>query len=652
MGYLPFVDSSSGSFSLLPAKPKIFNGQEAELASLIRTLLADPAHVAILGPGGMGKTTLAVAALHDTKVTMRGAERPSKVQWSHPFLPPLRSLTSIAAHQTFIEIADEIYDSSEVDQLLEITDNIPLAVQLVATIAGSEGCQTTLQCWQREKTALLSADLLSLMSLLPDGISDTDLAQSKPPIPDILKCKTTLLRTSLAYVDHAGRSKITRPPLPHLVRPVRKHLNDLLKLWKSVTISSSGAGNLTPRLLSNSGNMHNLLVYGLDCDPADIGDTIQAIIFLNHFNTVMNRGFTPLMPHLQEMLPQIKDHRLHGQFIIEAFRAKLLYAIPNPDKYMDEAIEHFRIVNDIEGEAELYTMVARYYADNVRDHKKAQNLFHHALTLALQCDSHLIQVDGLQGLAIIECVQGTWSEGLRLSREIHRIAVAAGNLRGELNSCLCQAQCYVGLGDFKNGMQVVNQWKALILPAGIQGGESEFALLNSEAEIYYLRTEYAEARHVQEAILSHTSPVLSPVNYAFTLVNIVSIDIATGSSIEVILGNLHNAVDIFQRTHYPRGISLCEVHTADMNVRKGDTTGACDQYMHTFTSVYGADNELACYCLARLADSTNPVHAAPEVAKWAVIFLAFVMRQQHKAAKHKEEEANANAEMIGAKALV
>jgi hypothetical protein len=98
--------------------------------------------------------------------------------------------------------------------------------------------------------------------------------------------------------------------------------------------------------------MHNLLVYGLDCDPADIGDTIQAIIFLNHFNTVMNRGFTPLMPHLQEMLPQIKDHRLHGQFIIEAFRAKLLYAIPNPDKYMDEAIEHFRIVNDIEGEGE------------------------------------------------------------------------------------------------------------------------------------------------------------------------------------------------------------------------------------------------------------------------------------------------------------
>jgi Cdc6-like AAA superfamily ATPase len=68
MGYLPFVDSSSGSFSLLPAKPKIFNGREAELASLIRTLLADPARVAILGPGGMGKTTLAVAALHDTKV--------------------------------------------------------------------------------------------------------------------------------------------------------------------------------------------------------------------------------------------------------------------------------------------------------------------------------------------------------------------------------------------------------------------------------------------------------------------------------------------------------------------------------------------------------------------------------------------------------
>ncbi|KAJ7328349.1 hypothetical protein DFH08DRAFT_628975, partial [Mycena albidolilacea] len=335
----------------LPGAPKIFNGRESELQELVDTLLADHARVAILGPGGMGKTTLAMAALHNEKVitkytdrhfvpcdsahtnislvaaigsslgleatrgsaghvihhltisppcllvldnfetpwepvdgrakveeflslltaishvalliTMRGAERPGKVKWTRPFLQPLIPLTPMAARQTFAEITDESHDDFEVDQLLEITDNIPLAIQLVATVASSEGCQLTLERWNLEKTALLSAgydkrsnleisimlslssprllslpravDLLSLMSLLSDGISDMDLEQSKPPIADILKCKTTLVRTSLAYIDHAGRLKVlapireyirnVAPPSPDLVRPFRKYLN-------------------------------------------------------------------------------------------------------------------------------------------------------------------------------------------------------------------------------------------------------------------------------------------------------------------------------------------------------------------------------------------------------------------------------------------
>jgi Cdc6-like AAA superfamily ATPase len=63
-----FVRHSSGSLSLLPASPKIFHGRESEFEVLVNTLLAAPARVAILGPGGMGKTTLAMAALHDPKV--------------------------------------------------------------------------------------------------------------------------------------------------------------------------------------------------------------------------------------------------------------------------------------------------------------------------------------------------------------------------------------------------------------------------------------------------------------------------------------------------------------------------------------------------------------------------------------------------------
>jgi hypothetical protein len=66
--FLICVFDSSGSFSLLPASPKIFHGRESELEDLVDILLVDPARVAVLGPGGMGKTTLAMAALHHPKV--------------------------------------------------------------------------------------------------------------------------------------------------------------------------------------------------------------------------------------------------------------------------------------------------------------------------------------------------------------------------------------------------------------------------------------------------------------------------------------------------------------------------------------------------------------------------------------------------------
>jgi hypothetical protein len=35
-------------------------------------------------------------------------------------------------------------------------------------------------------------ELLSILSLLPDGLADADLVQAKLPIPDILACKARI----------------------------------------------------------------------------------------------------------------------------------------------------------------------------------------------------------------------------------------------------------------------------------------------------------------------------------------------------------------------------------------------------------------------------------------------------------------------------
>jgi hypothetical protein len=60
------------------------------------------------------------------------------------------------------------------------------------------------------------------------------------------------------------------------------------------------------------------------------------------------------MLHLRERLGEINNHRLQGEFITETFRARFFYAILNPDEELNEGIEHFRIIKDVEGEGQSF----------------------------------------------------------------------------------------------------------------------------------------------------------------------------------------------------------------------------------------------------------------------------------------------------------
>ncbi|KAF8179045.1 hypothetical protein K438DRAFT_1452684, partial [Mycena galopus ATCC 62051] len=311
-----------------------FHGREQELESVLKLLGQKSPRIAIMGGGGMGKTSLARAALHhpDTAskfehrffvsaeaattsielaalvglhlglnpgqdltkavvqylvrkpssllildnletvwepiqarpgvenflsllsevehlalmITMRGAERPAKVQWSHPFLLPLQPLSNEASQKTFMDITDNAYTTEEINQLLQFTDNMPLAVDLIAHLTNYEGLSNVLSRWETEKTSMLSVgfdrqsnvhasialslsspritsdskELLSLLSILPNGLSEAELVQSKLGIPNILSCKAALQAISL--VQQAENKRLL------LLMPVREYIQRIL----------------------------------------------------------------------------------------------------------------------------------------------------------------------------------------------------------------------------------------------------------------------------------------------------------------------------------------------------------------------------------------------------------------------------------------
>ncbi|KAJ7024867.1 P-loop containing nucleoside triphosphate hydrolase protein, partial [Mycena alexandri] len=369
----------------LPAEPKIFHGREKELADILKLFSEASPRIAILGAGGMGKTSLAKAVLHHSKVTakyntnrffiacdgstnkvelvniigahlglkpgkdlnqgvfshisnapptllvldnletlwdppearkeieeflslltditslalmitMRGAERPSKVQWTRPFLLPLKPLAQDAARRMFVDIADDGHLMEEVDQVLCLTDNMPLVINLLAHLVDTEGCLKILSRWETEKTSLLSEghdkrsnlelsislslssprltsvphsqDLLSLLSILPDGLSDAELKQTKFPVKDILGCKTVLLRTTLAYTDEHKRLKVLvpireymqnlLPATDKMIRPLFKHFQELLDLYRG-HFGKASASLFISQIGSNFSNIQNIL---------------------------------------------------------------------------------------------------------------------------------------------------------------------------------------------------------------------------------------------------------------------------------------------------------------------------------------------------------------------------------------------------------
>jgi hypothetical protein len=314
---------------------------------------------------------------------MRGIERPAKVRWTHPFLGPLKPLEQNAAHQTFIDIAEDHHNPEEVEKILSLTDNMPLAINLMAHLVDVEGCSQILSCWEQEKTSLISEgydkisnldlsislslsspriksvphsqDLLSLLSMLPDGLSDIELLQSKFPIEDIRNCKTALIRTALAYLDEKKQLKVlvpireymgkTHPPRNELLKPLLKHFHELLELhndFNGTEMNSATVGQIS----LNLANIQSLLQNGLQKDHPDLTDNVFSALNLNIFSRITGRGSMSLLGQLHKILPHLCDHRFEVEFITELFFSSISSSIYNPETLVAQALEHFEYFDD------------------------------------------------------------------------------------------------------------------------------------------------------------------------------------------------------------------------------------------------------------------------------------------------------------------
>ncbi|KAJ7288595.1 hypothetical protein C8J57DRAFT_1642642 [Mycena rebaudengoi] len=718
IGTLSSSGNSSGSFSLLPASPQIFHGRESELQDVVNVLLQKSAHIAILGAGGMGKTSLATAAVHDPQVvakyshryfvtchssptcselaatvadhiglkkgtnmakkiahhfayappsllvldnletpwetlssraeveeflslmtdvpqlglmiTLRGAERPNKVKWTRPFLAPLKPLSDVAAWQTFIEVADDAHDEASIKELLELTGNLPLAVSLIASVADSEGCEQALSRWKSES----AQELLSILSMLPDGLTDADLVQAKLPIIDILACKTTLIRTSLAFIDQDQHLKMLVPIREHILHmhppenalklKLREHFHQILDLWNQ--FKNLNVMDIQPQISRNLGNFNAVLYDGLEPEGPDTIQNSESILFLNNFYRRVHETYSPLLLLLSEQKPRWKDHPIVGEYLIELLQ--ISDYLPNLDLngHITLGTEHFKS-KDAQEQAQWYRALGFYSQFAKSDFVGALRYYERAHSLAESIGyPTIVSHHALSHISDILLYAGNPLGALTHAKGAHRYAEYIGDIYGQAWSLCAQARCHMVLANYRLARHLLQNSRDMLTACGQQQSVLGLKIINHQAEIHLMKSEYLESRNIQVTIASCCQSAYSVI---MANLNIVFIDIAIGADSKSIRQNLDvtqsHLTTLYVFLSRETGL-IADYGAAELCLRDGPHAAAREMFEKCFASSQDILIEAALYGLGRLGDLSTGMNDTSTTLRWAGIFLSLALK--------------------------
>ncbi|KAJ6473071.1 hypothetical protein C8R45DRAFT_1163461 [Mycena sanguinolenta] len=754
--------ASSLSVSLLPSMPQIFHGHESEVTQVVQMLSQQCARIAILGPGGIGKTNLARAVLHHpavaakyedclfvscesattsveiagligahlglkpgkdlTKsvlrslakksicllvldnlettweplkscsgtedllssltdiphlalmVTMRGAEHPAKVRWTRPFLPALAPLSLEAAQQMFIVIAEDYHEPKDVDQLLKFTDNMPLAVDLMAHLVAFEGCSPVLARLQTEKTSVLSEgsdkqsnldksialslssprftaqsramDLLQLLSILPDGLSDVELIQSNLGIPQIRACKSVLIGTSLAYVDDKKRLKSLvpireylqhfHPVLPASVLPLQTHFQSLLQMFRKYN-GSTQVTNIVRDITLNLGNIHQVLSRALTPQNPDLVEAIRCTCWLDGLCRSTGHGSHPLMGSIQDILPP-NNHKAAVLFATGALMAgNHSIIVEDRELLASQAKAHCQALDDPALETDLYRALGGYYCwftDNRLD--EGMQCFERALRVARDTGDIRAQCLILLYPALLNWRMGKYTISQALADEMFTLGQLCGHCYMQAEALRVKSICAQSLGNLKNSLSLLEVAKELLGLCGMSRGVLDLQLRMNTGSTHMDKSEYDDARTIYTQVASEMSVEQEQCDFAITLLNIATIDVAIGASKQDVLQNLEMGKTILSSLGHFTGTIYYELVLSGLELREGELLTAKIRFEKCLQWSWTRHTEVSFNCLEKMAD-INCWGAAnfDWAAAFGIIYLAFVHQKKQKLGLYK-----------------
>jgi tetratricopeptide (TPR) repeat protein len=237
----------------------------------------------------------------------------------------------------------------------------------------------------------------------------------------------------------------------------------------------------------------------------------------------------------------------------------------------------------------------------------------------------------LRNLAWVEWNLGNYSAAQVHAKEAQRLAIISANLVGEAQALNIEAICCYTFGDCTKAVSLCVRARDLLGLCGMSHGRLDHDIMNAQAEIHRLKSEYVEAHSIYTRILEAAS-VQDPYTYGWALHNVAEIDMLIGAPKDDVQRNCDRARKMLDLAGDVEAVALCDVILADLYLREGNSLAAKTILKRCLKlTLY---SQVQAYCLERLGNASC-WGDLDGMSSWSTVFLVHSLKRKEKLGIYK-----------------
>ncbi|KAF8198779.1 hypothetical protein K438DRAFT_1823683 [Mycena galopus ATCC 62051] len=302
------------------------------------------------------------------------------------------------------------------------------------------------------------------------------------------------------------------------------------------------------------------------------------------------------------------------------------------DDMIARAIIHLDHTNNSHLGFRFYVAAAHHLIYHKADPQQATQFYHRALATAKDRGDSVQECVALTQFAAFKWNTGDYGAAYTFATAAQRLSKLSADLHSEAYATYLRAKFSISLGNYQNIPEQLHRALELLHICGLSEGRAGAGILLAQADIYWLKSEYSEARRIFCKIVETTSAEVNFAFYGSPLFTIGLIDIIIGGAEEDICNKLKAA----QKAMMMDGARsyICDMLQGILELREGRYDMARIKFKAALYRSWGQDAGTKHLSLEHLADHEAwPANEWEET--WLVVYLVDAYNSKQKLAFHK-----------------